>query len=270
VERFPILRGRVSRLGTTVLVFLGVVLFFVFLTTSDTLGIGPRASGLVGLAAVALGTLWFLVWMNLPGRVALGADGLVVDWRNEKRFVPFADVSKVLALGRNVAGKRFVGVAIALRDGDTVEVFLGEDGKRARRRVAELVERIGVALEAYKGEEDVDASVLDRGDRTIDAWRTRLRAIGEGSNAGPREAPVPHEKLWRIVEDPRSAERARVAAAVALSSKLDDGGRSRLRVAAEGTAEPRLRVALESVAQGDDDAAVEVLEKVTEKDEEGM
>jgi predicted transcriptional regulator len=62
--------------------------------------------------------------------------------------------------------------------------------------------------------------------------------------------------VWRVVEDPGVAPSDRAAAAVALGARLDDADRSRLRRIAEACAAPRLRVALETIAdtaEGDRD-----------------
>jgi hypothetical protein len=64
------------------------------------------------------------------------------------------------------------------------------------------------------------------------------------------------EMLWEVVEDPAVDSTARAGAAMMLRRTLDDGGRARLRVAAGACASPRLRVALDAVADGGDEAAV--------------
>jgi hypothetical protein len=59
--------------------------------------------------------------------------------------------------------------------------------------------------------------------------------------------------LWRIALDPAEKPDLRIGASLALRAGLDDEGKSRLRVAAEAAASPRVRVALAAVAEGDDD-----------------
>ena len=83
-----------------------------------------------------------------------------------------------------------------------------------------------------------------------------LLGVGAGSNADHRHAPVPADRLWRIVESPTQDAEARAAAAVALSHAPNDATRQRLRAVASNTAAPRLRVALEAAARAaEDDAA---------------
>lgn len=88
---------------------------------------------------------------------------------------------------------------------------------------------------------------------------------GAGATAGPRDAPVDAERLWRVVEDPAAPEEARVGAAVALGDGLDAEGRARLRVVAGGTAGPRVRVALEAVAEGEETAVRAALEQAAKR-----
>jgi hypothetical protein len=54
-----------------------------------------------------------------------------------------------------------------------------------------------------------------------------------------------------------------VGAAVALRSKLDEAERARLRVAAEATAAPKIRVALEAAAEEDDARVAEAMRELT-------
>jgi hypothetical protein len=65
---------------------------------------------------------------------------------------------------------------------------------------------------------------------------------------------ISREQLWDLVEGPAADASTRTAAARALSAALDVSERARLRVAAAQCAEPRLRVALETVADGGEDA----------------
>jgi hypothetical protein len=63
-----------------------------------------------------------------------------------------------------------------------------------------------------------------------------------------RTAPIPRERLFRVVEDASLDPTSRAAAAVALGLELDDEGRARLRAAAEAMAAPKLRFAIEKAA----------------------
>jgi hypothetical protein len=206
-----------------------------------------------------------IVYLNLPGRLHIGADGLLIDSRDATRFVRFAEIRAVEKYRQMIMGKQIIGVALQLVAGDTVQIPMGEDQFGADRRVHALYMDIEAALEDYgKRAPGADLAALARGDRSTEAWLQRLRAVGTGANAGPREAPVTQERLWRVVEDPTLEPEARAAAAAALVPSLDDEGKTRLRVAAEATAAPKLRVAFESAASADEAAiatALEAMEK---------
>lgn len=83
-----------------------------------------------------------------------------------------------------------------------------------------------------------------------------LRALGQEGKQGYRAAPVPTEQLWRVFECAANDAETRAAAAIALRERLDASSVRRLRIVAAATAEPKLRIAIESAAR-DDDAALE-------------
>jgi hypothetical protein len=261
-------RGAVTRVGRVVAVYLSFCVGFGLLALPllfllPKLGLDVRV---FAYAAPALGLsmlVGLLVYLNLPGWVEVGDDGLLVDLREKKRFVPFAELEDAAVFQKRDLGKTFTGVTLKLRSGEALEVPFGEDQFGAGDRAAELSARIRAKIERYEAREHEEAAaLLERGARSVDAWISRLRGLGEGANAGPREAPIPVDRLWRIVESPAAAPPARAGAAVALAARLDDEGKNRLRVAAGSAAAPRLRVVLESVAEGDDEAAAAALAEV--------
>lgn len=226
---------------------------------------GPAMKGFIALGPVGLlaMVLSLVVYLNLPGRLHLGADGVLVDWRNEQRFVPFSEIGDAPPYAEDVMGKRMIGVELRLRDGQSLKLPIGEDQFGADERVRTLSIAIRAAIEKYRKIEAVDdAGFLARGERSKDEWLSRLRGFGEGANAGPREAPIPVDRLWRIVEDPSAGVTSRAGAAVALSRALDTAGKERLRIAAEASAAPHLRVAIEAAATGDEEAVSEALDKL--------
>ena len=110
-------------------------------------------------------------------------------------------------------------------------------------------------MEAYaRGGESPEAAKLSRGDRTPAEWLLGLRRLGSGAEAGPRNAAIASDTLWRIVENAGSKPSVRAAAAVALD--LDESERARLRSIAAGTTAPKLRIALNAVSGDGDEAAI--------------
>jgi hypothetical protein len=108
------------------------------------------------------------------------------------------------------------------------------------------------------------ATIVARGTRSLEEWKKALATL-ESADAGYRQAALREEDLWRVVEDPRASEDARAAAALLLRKGLDEPGKARVRVAAEATASPKLRVALEASISDDDAAALAALDEVEVK-----
>jgi hypothetical protein len=136
-------------------------------------------------------------------------------------------------------------------------VTIGDDalyvdlrGKDKRLITLSSIERVTVYRESALGKHE---------------WLARLRAFGHEDAGGFRDPKIPPERLWRIVEDPSAPASARAGAAVALRAKLDDDGRTRIRVAADATAAPKLRVALESTAAEDDQAVRDALDELRDE-----
>ncbi len=86
------------------------------------------------------------------------------------------------------------------------------------------------------------------GERVTDAARVaELRRLGAG-DANYRVAGLERDQLWEVIEDPANGAAVRANAAAALSGRLDEADRRRLRFAASVTASPKVRVALEMSA----------------------
>jgi hypothetical protein len=187
----------------------------------------------------------FVALLTIPSHLVVGADGFSLRWLFLRRFVDYADV---LGIARSDRGW---SVLVRLRSGKTVRIPL--DGRGSGLIIEE---RLREALERFQGDASDDEPRLQRGDRAMRAWTTALRAMGAGADAGPRTAPVPRDRLWRVVEDPQADPRARAAAAVALGGAYADEDRGRLRAVAEATAAPTLRAAIAAAAEDEGDAAI--------------
>lgn len=107
---------------------------------------------------------------------------------------------------------------------------------------------------------------LARAGRGTRAWLREV-ALASDDRASFRVPAVPAEALWRVVEDPAAASTARAGAALALRARLDDEGRTRLRVLADACAAPRLRVALQQVASTAEAEALEEAFEALQDDE---
>jgi hypothetical protein len=211
-----------------------------------TLGIGLGAFATMG------GILPFILAAGLPSTIVIGVDGILLRWLWARRFIPMSEIT-----GVTPAGERSIRIQLA---SGKVEMLHTSNSRRnsilslAPHRDAVLAR----LLEAWSSHRERGptadvAALVARGTRNPVEWRRALEQLAS-ADPGYREPALRDEDLWRVVEDPRAREDARAAAAVLLRSRLDDGGRARVRIAAEASASPRLRVALDAAAAGSDDA----------------
>lgn len=221
-------------------------------------------SGAVGAAIAIACLLVFLGWVvmiNMPARIVVGADGVLISWFWRLRFIPYAEILRATPVYQ-----RLQGVALEPRRGPVVRLptRMGWTVEQQMRDTAMLAERINEALtDARAGGLAHDAARLARGERGDAAWIAHLKALGAGANADHRTAPMLIERLWRLLEDPLVAPETRAAAAVALSAAGDPRARERVRVIAGATAAPRLRVALEAAARAEEEADAELAAALT-------
>jgi hypothetical protein len=183
-----------------------------------------------------------------------GADGVLIRWLGRERFVRHDQIEYALATERGWGRSRRLVVQLGLAGGEEVEIPVSstawDDG-----RAEALNARIHDAMRARRSEHEVaPEALLRRGDKQHVAWVRVLRAGTE--LATHRRAAATGEQLWRIVEDPAGEPLTRAAAAVALGDALDGDDRERRQPVASATAAPRLRIALDAVAEGEDEQAV--------------
>ncbi len=229
-------------------------------------GVLARSSGGLLLPfVIAPIVLVALLLGALPSKLQVGADGVLLSWLWRKRFIPHARIRQVVAYESSFGSKTYTGVDLLLDSGDTVRLPVGQKDWDSGRTAA-VCERIRETNEAASGGgTEVVAALLERRSDSVADWIRSLRGIGAGANASLRTAPVPPERLWRIVEDASAEPLARAGAAVALGADLDEDRRARLLGVAKTIAAPRLRVAIEQVVESKADAELEeALAKVEE------
>ncbi|MCL2450913.1 MAG: hypothetical protein FWD17_18370 [Polyangiaceae bacterium] len=199
--------------------------------------VGPSLPGALSLAVLAL--VVFFGALAIPTRVLVGADGVLLCWLGTARFIAWSRVVAIEAF----AG----GVAIALDRGEWVTVRTPAAHERYAPEATSACERMRAAWRASSacgGTEALAKRFSQRPSGGTRAWVLAAREVNT-EGVGYRAPRIPDEQLWRLVENPRADRDARTGAAVALARGLDEEGRRRLRVAAEGCVEPRLRSALE-------------------------
>jgi hypothetical protein len=243
-----------------------IVLGVGFAVTFTLLGIFNRAIGLHG-SGVQLPILVAYLGMMFATRtgITVGADGILRSWLGKKEFWSYGDIEGVSTFVDDSFWRKqkWQGIELTLRSGAKVRIPVVSKQALQRSNLDLILERIREARESHRqGDPAAETALLARQARTVPDWVQSLRAIGSGAHVDHRTAPVAPERLFRIVEDPSLTASARAGAAVALGASLDAGGKVRLKDAAGATAAPKLRIAIEAAASGDDAALVEALSAI--------
>ncbi len=216
------------------------------------------ASTVYGIAVAAAAALW-LPTLALKTKVTAGADGVCISWLGRDRFLSYDVIRKISRTGNPIHEKTGLTRPVSY-----FTVTLADEKKLhfpgAAKHVQALVDRAQRQLEAYQGSARPKPPVeLGHTEQTAGAGRLQsLRRIGAGAAAGPRAAAVHRDELLRILEAPRAADGDRAAAAIALSVNAGEKDQARLRIAAQTTANPTLRVVLDNALSDDQDRDHEV------------
>lgn len=223
----------------------------------------PVLLGAPGLVFTFLALVYMAVMtLRCMTTITVGADGVFAQrWLARPRFVRYEDIEATKTNGAQLE--------IAVKNGPPIEAHLGGFGRWDKAlygdeiilKVKALGEQVAAAKRAHEDRANraaVDPTHLRRNGRAIDEWLRALRTTKE-ETAGFRDHALPTDALWDIVSDGSAAPTARAGAAIALRSQLDDDGRARLRIAAETCASPKLRIALQSAVEEDDDRLTESL-----------
>jgi hypothetical protein len=225
----------------------GIAMGFVVLAAQAVARVGPHVVGPAFMTMILI----FIALASVSTRLRIGADGVETRWLRRRRFIPYEQFAGAQRYSKSWGRSRIDGLRITLRTGETVDLPVQVGSWWRGDKLMLVEERIREAKEAYRrGDAAVDAAMLERGGRSVGEWVAALRAIGTGANATLRVAPLPRDRLLRIVEDATQPGLARAAAAVAVGAEMDEEGRARLRVAAEATAATKLRVSIERAASG--------------------
>lgn len=202
-----------------------------------TLQKSPAFMGLMlAYVAAAAGAAWAF---RRVSRVAIGIDGVYVGEAASVRFFAYREMDEARAAGADVELVRGGSAVLRLQ-------LHGEDAGRRD----EVLARIAVAIARARSGETRGAEAL------VQSMAARRRvAAAAAEPQGYREATLTREHLWELVEGSATdaPTRAAAAEALALGPPLDGDERSRLRIAASRVADPRLRVALGSLASDDEE-----------------
>lgn len=221
----------------------------------------------VMLAGVALLLTYALGMAFSPTTVRIGTDGIVTRWLGRTRFIEHSDIARTETYDERIAGKQQRGVRLTLQNGEEIRLATGQTdiGKVEATRLAHRLEEARSA--AHGGGAGGTTDLLTRGERNVVDWIRHLRGIGAGAVDLRTSAPTP-DVLLRIVEDSKAPPLERASAAVAAIASGEEDVRARVRVAADTTASPKLRIALERIgaeAEDDDEALSQALDDLTEE-----
>ena len=243
---------------------LSIVILGLFLPVASSLGWTLRGQ----LLGAALGLVW-LTLLLVPSKLSIGLDGIVVRWLWRRQLFRFVDLH---AIERDGVRLRLTGADGRRRSPSagwtaSLGVWRGQEVFGFRSPEAYVDAVVARAQEALAAGRTATASLpaeqLLRGGRDLDTWMGELRAVLARGARGFREAEAVPEWLWAMVEDGRADPVARAAAAVALGPVLDDAERGRLRGVARVVVSPRLRVAIEAAADGDEEGVREALAELS-------
>jgi hypothetical protein len=184
-------------------------------------------------------------------RLTVGEDGVLLERFVSRRVLRYGDVA-----GAEVVSGH--GIRLVERSGrEQIHFAFGQGATE----LSELVRQIRVQSARYAANAEPTGDALARGDRTIAEWR---RALGQLALAGGgfRQVTMAPEVLHRIVVDAAAPLDRRVGAALALLT-VDPTAAPRIRLAAEGSAEARVRLALEATVGDDGQLDEHALDRAT-------
>jgi hypothetical protein len=208
------------------------------------------ATSAAALFAPPVAAVAALLLVGLRGRLAIvGADGLLVRWWFHNRFYRWTTVTSVTASEDGVVLTRGSSSSVRLRT-RPVGVHVRDP---AHVRLCNALATRAYEAHARAGADStatVSTAALARAGSSPSEWVSRLRGLT--SRRGYRVGAFTDDVLLRVVENSASAPAARAAAAVALSSAMDEATKSRLRVAAASSASRPLQLALVRIADEQD------------------
>jgi hypothetical protein len=240
------------------LLFVGCSVVAMGFLSAALFALGPRiGQGISSLLMMA----WFLGAM-LPSKIAVAIDGVHLRWLWWKKLVPMSTIAGISGDGDRM-------IRLQLVDGTEQLLYTSMRGNsrfgatyglQHRNAVIARIAEAHAAFRARTPAADV-SGLVSRGSKTREEWLAALAKLRD-AGGGYRDAVVRDEDLWRVVEDPSASEDARGGAAMLLRRSLDDEGKARVRVAAEATASPKLRIALDAAAGEPDETFQSALDEL--------
>ncbi len=189
------------------------------------------------LAAYVAAAIASPLALRRAARIAVGIDGVWVRDTSHARFLPYRELREARARGADL---ELVGAGAGAHDAAVLRLQMhGADAARRDEVVARVHEGIARARRQQTAAAESLVQALPG---------RRVAATVSPLGVDYRSPSLGREQLWELVEGAKTDGPTRTAAAAALAAALDDADRARLRVAAAHCAEPRVRVALDALA----------------------
>lgn len=238
-------RKRSARWGSFALAFLG--LSFVA-GLPMILATGAQAS-MLGVGCMLASSPWLVAelvsrWWSSRS-LEIGLDGVLARSRLGRSLLRFEDLRDVVA--------EHDALRITTNDGTVHRVLTDADDEAMRAAMRDRLREARAIASSRGGEGSVARAMLERGTRSMGAWRGELASILTAAK-GFRAASVNSDELAGVMDDTSATAEQRIAAAIALGAVPEN--RARIRVAAETSVSPKMRVALDALAEGEHDDAI--------------
>jgi hypothetical protein len=251
-------------------VALGLALGFLGLVFAAMMGLFGAAIVAAALGVFGAATISSALKRNVE--LTIGADGIEVASRHERRFAPHASIRSIERIDER--GERWSerdrrvspGFAVTLDDG-TRWVF----DTRAARFAANvwatdpIFEAVREARDAARPGAHRATASLERGDRTSRAWIDALRALAKHERVDYRVPALDARALFDVLADPSASREHRAAAAIALAANEEHA--PKLRVAADDVADAIVRRVAVAATAHDEAELEKAIEEVAEDDD---
>jgi hypothetical protein len=211
--------------------------------------------------------------MIIPSRVTVGSDGISIRRFGREEFIALDGIADAVAGDTEpVFGSPLSVVRLLDGEGRVVRELVVDQKKYGPftegihlaidARARSLADRIRETIRLRNArKEPFDPRTLARGDRDMHVWLSDLRALLSQATGFRDVDPPTTEALLSLVEDASARPMDRAAAAIALS-RSDESIKHRVRVVAEATAAPQLRIALEAAAIDDEQKLTSALDEI--------
>jgi hypothetical protein len=244
-QRRATLAAGEPRIASLWMALTALVLSFVAMTWTHSLTPLVKNLHLVGIASIAIAVSVLLSTVE----VTVGRDGVLIRQPLRRRFIPYQNIE---AVGQNARGE----VELLLNDGSRVAMgsalTLSARGD-ALERARALRRRIEQARAAPRDGPRPGDHLLERQGRSLEAWRRRLHRL-LSTDVDYRGPKLQREQVLGVLADPNTTAEVRIGAALALADGgLDPETRRRLRIAADTSANAKVRVALQRICEFDDE-----------------